>query len=210
MLKTWWGEPPLENSQFWPAGERSSTGPLSSYGPLKKETLTLPQAGRLNHINYPTTAGFDVLEEERGFSKAFFCRTERRQFRFYPLCTYCKDLLSFTLFLHSGKNEFNELSEVNEFEFIFQEVKGLFGSVNWGVEFLFQAEQQEVNSAFPPSFCLFSSPMASRIPRYLVNQSSPIPTGSRYYVLEVELVEEGGVRTSQDDAMGEANSRGLA
>jgi len=45
---------------------------------------------------------------------------------------------------------------------------------------------------------------------YLVNQSSPIPTGSRYYVLEVELVEEGGVSTSQDDVMGEANSRGLA
>lgn len=67
------------------------------------------------------------------------------------------------------QNEFNELSEVNEFEFIFQEVKGLFGSVNWGVEFLFQAEQQEVNSAFPPSFCLFSSPMASRIPRYKKN-----------------------------------------
>lgn len=44
----------------------------------------------------------------------------------------------------------------------------------------------------------------------LVNQSSPIPTGSRYYVLEVELVEEGGVSTSQDDVMGEANSRGLA
>lgn len=41
-----------------------------------------------------------------------------------------------------------------------------------------------------------------------MNQSSPIPTGSRYYVLEVELVEEGGA--SQDDVMGEVNSRGLA
>lgn len=38
-----------------------------------------------------------------------------------------------------------------------------------------------------------------------VNQSSPIPTG-----LGVEFVEEGGVSTSQDDVMGEANSRGLA
>ena len=34
-----------------------------------------------------------------------------------------------------------------------------------------------------------------------MNQSSPIPTGSRYYILEVELVEEGGA--SQDDVMGE-------
>lgn len=39
---------------------------------MSMSSLTIISSTGLNHINYPTTAGFDVLEEERGFSKAFF------------------------------------------------------------------------------------------------------------------------------------------
>lgn len=41
--------------------------------------------------------------DKKSFALKEESRTERRQFRFSPLCTYCTDLFSFTLFLHSGK-----------------------------------------------------------------------------------------------------------